>query len=575
MRRDRHRLRLDPKWIALVALLATPAEAQVVVPDAPVQGIPLDRPAERERELPEIERPRVPVLPPAPPPRPERRDELASGLRVRVREFRFEGNTVFDDQELAQVAAPYLGRELGAEDLRALRDALTLHYARSGYVNSGAILPDQEVGAGVVVYRIVEGRLAAVEIEGNRHFRPGYLRSRLDPGRDEPLRIQALEERLQVLLQDDRIRRLDAQLGPGDRLGEAVLDVQVEETSPWRAWLEASNHQSPSIGAERGRVHFAHRNLTGNGDVLGGFYGLTEGLDDVELAYELPITARDTRLRLRFRHSDSDVVEEPFDDIDIESTSVTYGITLSHPLWRDVNSELEIGLSGEWRESRTYLLDRRFSFSPGAENGKTRVSVLRFFQQWIHRDEAQVLAARSSVNLGIDAFGATTHGGSSTEDGQFLSWLGQFQWVRRFERLWGIETVLRTDVQLTSSPLLPLEQFSVGGASSVRGYRENQLVRDMGIVGSLETRIPVWSTADRRFNVQLAPFFDVGRAWNTKRPTPSPKTISSAGVGLRFAFARRLQGEIYWAEEIRDVEEPDDRDLQDTGVHFRVYLGIF
>ncbi len=573
MRRDRHRLRLDPKWIALVALLATPAEAQVVVPDAPVQGIPLDRPAERERELPEIERPRVPVLPPAPPPRPERRDELASGLRVRVREFRFEGNTVFDDQELAQVAAPYLGRELGAEDLRALRDALTLHYARSGYVNSGAILPDQEVGAGVVVYRIVEGRLAAVEIEGNRHFRPGYLRSRLDLGRDEPLRIQALEERLQVLLQDDRIRRLDAQLGPGDRLGEAVLDVQVEETSPWRAWLEASNHQSPSIGAERGRVHFAHRNLTGNGDVLGGFYGLTEGLDDVELAYELPITARDTRLRLRFRHSDSDVVEEPFDDIDIESRSMTWELGVRHPLRRTATSELALGLSGEWRESRSYLLGSRFSFSEGAENGKSRVSVLRFLQEWVRRDGSQVLALRSTLSWGLDAFGATVQGGS-TEDGQFLAWLGQFQWARRFEP-WAIEGIVRTDLQLASDPLLPLEQFSVGGAASVRGYRENQLVRDMGFASSLELRIPLWRSREGGSSVQLAPFVDVGRAWNTKRSTPGPKTLSSAGVGLRVALFRRLRGELYWAEEIRGVNEPSDRDLQDTGVHFRLAVDLF
>jgi hypothetical protein len=43
----------------------------------------------------------------------------------------------------------------------------------------------------------------------------------------------------------------------------------------------------------------------------------------------------------------------------------------------------------------------------------------------------------------------------------------------------------------------------------------------------------------------------------------------SAGVGLRFAFTRHLEGQIYLGEELRKVDDPpDDRDLQDTGVHF-------
>jgi hemolysin activation/secretion protein len=49
--------------------------------------------------------------------------------------------------------------------------------------------------------------------------------------------------------------------------------------------------------------------------------------------------------------------------------------------------------------------------------------------------------------------------------------------VRRFDTR-GDQYVLRNDLQLAKDPLLPLEQFTVGGASTVRGYRENQLVKD-------------------------------------------------------------------------------------------------
>lgn len=50
--------------------------------------------------------------------------------------------------------------------------------------------------------------------------------------------------------------------------------------------------------------------------------------------------------------------------------------------------------------------------------------------------------------------------------------------------------VARAAAQLTPDSLLPLEQFSVGGIATVRGYGQNQLVTDNGVLGSLEVRLP-------------------------------------------------------------------------------------
>ena len=71
-----------------------------------------------------------------------------------------------------------MNRELTSEDLETLRVALTLLYVNNGYVNSGAILPDQTVTEGVVTYQIIEGSLSAVDVEGNRWFRDSYFQKR-------------------------------------------------------------------------------------------------------------------------------------------------------------------------------------------------------------------------------------------------------------------------------------------------------------------------------------------------------------------------------------------------------------
>ena len=58
-----------------------------------------------------------------------------------------------------------------------------------------------------------------------------------------------------------------------------------------------------------------------------------------------------------------------------------------------------------------------------------------------------------------------------------------------------------------------LEQFAVGGVDSVRGYQENQLVRDQGLTASLELRVPVLRKQERDV-LEAVPFFDVGYAIN-------------------------------------------------------------
>ena len=73
-------------------------------------------------------------------------------------------------------------------------------------------------------------------------------------------------------------------------------------------------------------------------------------------------------------------------------------------------------------------------------------------------------ATRSSV-WGLDIFNATVN--DTGTDGQFFSWLGQFQWVEQFPP--GLLLVTQLNSQLTPDSLLPLEKFSVGGVDTVRG----------------------------------------------------------------------------------------------------------
>jgi hemolysin activation/secretion protein len=500
--------------------------------------------------------------------------ELTTPARTFVREFRFDGNTVFSDAELRKLTAPYTGRELSREELEEARRAVTLQYVEAGYINSGAVLPEQPVTDGVVTIRIVEGVLSGINVQANRWLRDSYIEARLNRWAGRPLNVNRLREGLQLLRQNPNVQQVNAELKPGALPGESYLDVRVVDRHPFRVALQVDNARPPSVGAEQILLLAADYNLTGHSDALEFSYGIANARDDgfkfsdfdnVAGSYTVPVTRYDTTLRIYGSKNDYAVIEEPFAVLNISSESYRAGASLRQPVYRTANRELALGVVFERRRSKTFLLGEAFSITPGAVNGTTEISALRFFQEWIDRGPNQVLGLRSTFSVGIDVFGVTDDG--TDRDAKFWAWLGQAQYVRRLFNT-ANQLIVRADVQWTDDPLLSLEQFPVGGAYSVRGYRENQLVRDRGVLGSVELRLPVVANKAGSPVVQLAPFFDFGAGWNVDS-SPKPRTLTSAGIGLLLTPHRRVNAQLYWGHAFRDVKTANN-DPQDAGFHFRV-----
>ncbi|MDR4498989.1 MAG: BamA/TamA family outer membrane protein [Candidatus Scalindua sp.] len=553
-------------------------------------------PTRRSGEIPPLledqpyRKPPGSVLPPLPLPQKEELGQLPL-IRIFIREINITGNTVFTREELAEVLESYENRELTNEDLETLRLKLTLFYINNGYVNSGAVIPDQSVADGVITFHIIEGELTRIEVEGNRWFRDSYIRKRLALGAGRPLNINSLQQSLRLLQEDSRIHQVNAELTPGLKPGESFLKAGVKDRFPYGVGMVFNNYQSSTIGAERWTTTVSNQNLLGLGDLLSLSYGGSEGLKrQINASYTIPINARDTTLSLQYRMNDFDVVEEPFAPLDIRTETENYNITLRHPIYRSTNHEFALAITGEQLHSETFLLHEPFSFSAGEKRGKSNITALRFAQEWTNRTQNQVIASRSRFSVGIDVLGATNNRSGNSNgvaDGQFFSWLGQFQWARRLKLL-DIQTLFRTDIQLANKPLLPLEQIAVGGRYSVRGYRENLMVRDNAFITSFETCVPIVQNKRWADYVELVPFVDYGkswfgRAWNRKEPhTPDPKAIASIGVGVRWAVTLpepiqiRPQFEFFWGHRLNNVKTSSgDHDLQDDGIHFQFSLGLF
>jgi hemolysin activation/secretion protein len=495
-----------------------------------------------------------------------------------VQRFEIVGSTVFSSEKLAEVMAPFTGRPVSLAELLQARSAITQLYVDAGYITSGAYLPPQKFEAGVVKIQVVEGGLEAINVTGTRRLNPKYIRDRLALATSPPLNVRQLLEALQVLQLNPLIRNLSADLAAGTRPGSNLLEVTVAEADTFSLPITLDNGRSPSVGSFRRRIQLNEANLLGQGDGLSLGYTNTDGSNSFELSYTYPINPRNGTLSFRYSNTLSRVIEEPFDLLEIRAPSQEYALTLRQPLIQSPSQEFALGLTLDHRSSETSIAPLGtsrlgFPLSPGADNdGKTRISAIRFFQEWTQRSSEQVFALRSQFSVGINALGATIN--DSAPDGRFFSWRGQAQWVR----LLAPDTllVMRTDMQLADRPLVPLEQFSLGGLESVRGYRQDALLADSGIFASAELRFPLYRDSKREHTVHLIPFIDVGRLWNTSdREDPDPGTLSSIGLGLQWQWSDRLRARLDYGIPLVSIPQRDNRSLQERGLYFSIIFNPF
>jgi hemolysin activation/secretion protein len=425
-------------------------------------------------------------------------------------------------------------------------------------------------------------------VEGQGWFRTSYLRDRIERGAQMPLRLEPLQERLQLLQQDRRIEQINAELRPGDRRGESIMQVKVKEASPWKAWLDFNNYQTPVVGAERGLATITHQNVTGNGDAFSFTYGRSQGVNPlVNTSYSLPLNRYDTTFSASYRRNDSLVIAAPFRSLDLNVESEIIGFTLRQPIYRTLTDEVAVAITGEHLSSKvTSVFDTPglpSLFIPGSSNtGVSTVSALRFIQEYVRRTSTTVIAARSRFSVGLDVLSATNNSGP-LPDGQFFSWLGQVQAVQRFDDWWGMQLLGQMSLQLANDRLFPLEQIPVGGRFSVRGYRETSLLRDNTFLASVESRFPLMSYVTGEPLLQFAQFVDLGRTWSAKpRPGPSNTnplddrdTLASIGLGLRWYILPRDRArfELYWGLPLNHVLHPPGN-LQDHGIHLQFVVQV-
>ncbi|KOR30820.1 hypothetical protein TI04_03975 [Achromatium sp. WMS2] len=496
---------------------------------------------------------------------PDRTDDNT----ILVKKVNFHGNTKITNIVLQTLVQEFIDRPLDVADLEELRYKVTKYYINSGYINSGATIAAYDSHLKHLTIQITEGYVGTINVQGLTRLKPKYIQDRLRIAGTEPLHLPTLQDRLLVMLNDPMIKSIRGGILPSPTFGAAILTADVIEQKPYSINLQLDNHSPVSLGEQRILLNGILRNNLGFGERLNFIIDGSRGNRHGYLELDFPINAIGTRVYASVEEGAASVIEEPLDVLEIKSTSKNIKFGLTHPLINTSTRNLNLGLSLGYTTTKNTLLNAPFDFSPGSVDGKTRVAPLQFSQEWGEQGADFAYTLRSVLSFGLNGFNVTPTSGP--QDAKFTSWLIQQSYIQRLSNSWQI--LGRLDLQLADSHLPPTEQVSAGGANTIRGYRENSVIRDQILISSLEFRYAILEPylASRFGTLEGAVFTDFSRSWNATS-NAEYVDLHSVGLGLLWNWRNYVQTQLYWGRQLKNSHINDRGTWQDSGIHAQIVL---
>lgn len=445
----------------------------------------------------------------------------------------FSETAILDTAQLQALVQPYLGRKVGFSELQQLISAVNRLYDEAGYATARAILPAQRIEAGRVRIQLVEGRVGELVLEGNRYMKQDFIRQRLkiDSGElVDPKRLEAELSRFNRISSGS----LSASLQPGK--GYGLTDVYVNVNEPPQNSLElfANNHGYESTGEETGGMMYRHYGALGSDDVFSAFLSGARGSGMGMLSYDAPFNSLGGRIGGRIGKSRAKVIYGPFSSLDSESDSKNASLFINHPLW----------------SNQSWLLTGQLTYSE--QNTRNYISDVFLNENRVKSTQADItalyLAPGRSLRLNVGYQDARSELEGTPIREHFGLWVGYWQLYQALSPDWFLNA--SGSWQYSNREGVPSSQlFQIGGASTVRGYRQGELAGDGGFYSNVQANYRI-TQAFTGFG-----FYDYGQIDSSFR---QPEKLDSVGAGFNWQATSRLSGELTVGVPLTKVRSDQD-----------------
>jgi hemolysin activation/secretion protein len=488
-----------------------------------------------------------------------------------IQDIELKGAHSLSDSEKTLLLKPYIGQCLGVTQLNELLKVITDHYIEKGLVTSRAYLPQQDLSGGHLKVLVVEGKLEGLKGAKDSQLSDRELTMAFPGKTGELVNLREIE---QLVDQLNRLPSNQAQmeLAPGKNVGGSEVLVKNTPQKPWRAGLSRSNDGQRSTGEQQWGTTFDWDSPLGLADQLnlrGGHDAVSDHQhtsSNAMLNYNLPWGW----WNFNYTYSQSDyrsLAQANGFNFKQTGDSENHQLHAERVIHRDAVSKTSLSTGLSYLRTNNFIEDSKLKLS------SNRISEAQFGINHGRRVGSAFVNLDLGMQEGIGAFDAQGNGhpGPGEPDARYRKYTGTLSYLQPF-KVWGESfsfSSLMTG-QHSEDVLFSPQRTSLGGLSSIRGYKDQSLSGDSGGYWrndlrwsrpvTLEWLRPVFA----EYGTSLG--YDQGVITHDRYNGDQHGRMSSNSVEL-FARGQHLAASVTFAHSL---ERPDTLTEREAPIYFRL-----
>ncbi|MBX7065971.1 MAG: hypothetical protein K1X28_01950 [Parachlamydiales bacterium] len=475
----------------------------------------------------------------------------------------------------------YVGVSFDSEKAALLKKTISQFYEERDFLVESVTIPPQDVTDGQLVVNVLLSKVGSVTFVGNQHFSDKLLSKYFRSHEGDEIRLDRITSDLSWMNRNP-YRRTGAVLSPGNSPGTTDIELITQDRTPFSVYYGWDDRGNDSIGLYRQFAGFSWGKFFGTDQTL-AFQFTNSAWNSHLLAYFV-----DYEAPLPWRHllsiygGYSEVRSKKFADFfhnrgKTASSSLRYTIPVT---WSE-NAIHEFSFGSDYKFTNNNLL---FSETPLFSKD---TALFQFSLSW----SMDFKPTNGKTFFWIELFGSPFTNTLPHQTKDEYDSLRPFAKVRylygqaEFEKNWILprEFCLRFRAlgQAATTNLLPSEQLGLGGADTVRGYRERIFNADAGAIANLELSFPTFSFLKRlcsfcnacspcsfipeiptpkamdRMSLYLFADYAYGCVYHKVVDSAKSESLIGIGPGLKYAMDPYLNIQVDWGFRLRAVQLED------------------
>lgn len=488
-----------------------------------------------------------------------------------IKDIELNGADSLSYSEQNRLLKPYIGQCLGVTQLNELLKVITDHYIEKGLITSRAYLPQQDLSAGHLKVLVVEGRLESLKSAADSHLSERELAMAFPGKAGDLVNLREIEQMV------DQLNRLPSnqatmELAPGKNIGGSEVLVTNTAQKPWRAGLSRSNDGQRSTGELQWGTTFDWDSPLGLGDQLmlrGGHDAMSDHQhtsNNAMLYYNLPWGWWNFSYSFNQSEYRSQIAGNGY-NFKQTGDSENHQLRAERVIHRDSVSKTSLNAGLSYLRTNNFIEDSKLKLS------SNRISELQYGINHGRRVGSAFVNLDFGLQEGIGAFDAQGNGhpGSGEPNARYRKYTATASYLQPFN-LWGESLSFSSLMtgQRSEDVLFSPQRTSLGGQSSIRGYKDQSLSGDSGGYWRNDLR---WSRpvsaewlrpAFAEYGASLG--YDQGVIRDDRYNGDQHGRLSSNSLEL-FARGRYVAASVTFAHSL---ERPDALPEREAPIYFRV-----